>query len=179
MNKRPQQVAHRLYLGRAWFGLLIVWTCALGGCGYSHKPLYSSTVSTVWVPIFENKTFYRELELQLTEALKKQIIIQTGIRLANSEDADTILQGSILDVEQKRLSRTNVGNLPQEMELRVVIDVVWKDLRTGKILRERKGLEAVGRYIPTRPIGEQVGTARQVAVSHLANAVVSAMRDDW
>lgn len=170
---------YRPHLSSVWIGLIIVWACALGGCGYSHKPLYSSTIKTVWVPIFKNKTFYRELEVQLTEALKKQIVTRTGIRLANSEDADTILQGSIIAVDQRRLSRTNTGNLPQELELRVVIDVEWKDLRTGKIIRQRKGLEAVGRYVPTRPIGEQVGTARQVAVSHLADAVVSVMRDDW
>jgi len=166
-----------------WPGGLTVLALPLvllaSGCGYSQKSLYSDSVQTVWVPTFENETFYRELQVQLTEALKKRIVTRTSYRLANSSKADTVLQGSIVAVDQKRLSRSNTGNLPQELELRVVIDMEWKDLRSGEVLRSRKGLQAVGRYIVSRPISEPIGTARQTAVIRLADAVVSVMRDDW
>ncbi len=43
------------------------------GCGYSSKSLYNKSVTTVAVPIFTNKTFRREWEFRLTEAVDKNI----------------------------------------------------------------------------------------------------------
>ena len=47
--------------------------CAGGGSGYSFEPVYSSDVRSISVPIWENRTYYARAELDLTEALVKEI----------------------------------------------------------------------------------------------------------
>lgn len=45
----------------------------VGGCGYSSGGVFPSDVSSVSTPIFKNETFYRGVELDLAEALIKEI----------------------------------------------------------------------------------------------------------
>lgn len=161
----------------AWVALAAL--ALIGGCGYRHQGLYPADVRTLAVPIFENRSFYRGLEFDLTEALIKQIELDTPYKVVAESVADTILTGSIVRVEQDVLSRSEKGGVPQELELRVVVNFEWADARTGKILRSRQGLVAVGRYIPVRAIGQPLELAEHEAAQALAASIVAAMRDDW
>lgn len=164
----------------ARLGLLLgVIGAALVGCGYSHTPLFPDDVQTVSVEILENKTFYRGVEFDLTEAIAKQIDLHTPYKVVSSGRAQTLLKGTILSVQQHQLSRRRRGGVPQELEMRIVINFQWKNLRTGRVLRDRQGFTRVGRYIPTTPIAEPLETAQHDAVQKLAQGVVSVMRANW
>lgn len=52
--------------------------------------------------------------------------------------ADTILEGEITEFNIKTLSRDVNTNVPQELQLTRLANFVWKDLGTGRILRERR-----------------------------------------
>jgi hypothetical protein len=69
--------------------------------------------------------------------------------------------------------------VPQEMELRLVVNFEWSDARTGRILRSRQGLMAVGRYIPVRKIGQPLELAQHEASQAMAASILAAMRSDW
>ncbi len=152
---------------------------AVCGCGYTHQALFPQDVRTVSVPIFQNHSFYQGLEFEVTEALMKQIERRTPYKVTSAHNADTILQGVITSVRQARLSRQRVGGVPQELEVRITVNYEWKDLRTGRMLRQRQGFEAVGRYIPTQPISETLAVGQHEAVIRLARQIVSAMASDW
>jgi hypothetical protein len=152
---------------------------AMTACGYSHQSMFPATVSTVAVPIFENRTFYREMEFSLTEALIKEIERRTPYKVADRGSADTIIEGTIVSVTQRRLSRESVGGLVQELEIRMLVDFEWKSLRTSEVLRQRKGFETVARYVPTAPVGETLDIGRTEAVQRMADDLVSEMRSDW
>ena len=161
---------------------LAVLACAvmsLAGCGYGHKELYDESVHTIAVPIFENKTFYREVEFRLTEALAKEIEQRTPYKVVKSGSADTELKGKVLQVEKRLISREFKTGVPQEIEVVVVAEFEWKDLRTGQIKRKRGRIEGTGQYVPTRPASEPFEVARHQAVEVLAREIVSAMRADW
>jgi hypothetical protein len=192
---------------------LLLVTLLLPGCGYSTAELYRDDVRTVALPIFGNDTFERGVETELTEALAKEIQRRTPYTLAaaravtigtppaggtssgGGEDlalrtgADTELTGTVVSVRRQRLSRTANTGLPQEIQVRVIADVQWRDRRSGQVLMERAGLEEVGRYIPAgnQPIGvdgggvigEPFAVAERDAVARLARAVVDAMRQDF
>ena len=96
------------------------------------------------VPIFGNKTFYRGLEFELTEAVIKEIQDRTPYTVADERAADTVLRGTVSRVTQTRLSRVRRGGVPQEVEVGLVVDFQWIDLRTGRVLRGRKGFVSVG-----------------------------------
>jgi hypothetical protein len=152
---------------------------ALGGCGYTTKEVFPKQYQTVAVPMFENRTFYRGIEFDLSEALVKQIESRTPYKVAPPNVADTMLAGSITNIEQDRISRTFTGNVPQEMEVRVTVNFEWKDLDRAQTIRSRAGFEAVGRYLPTRPISEPFEIAQREAVQTLAQDIVSTMQGEW
>lgn len=164
---------------RAMTGVLGAMTMIVAGCGYSNAPLFPDDVQTVAVSIFANKSSYRGTEFDLTEAIVKQVELQTPYKVVPNDHAQTLLEGTIVSVDQQRLSRRSTGSVPQELEMRIVVDFHWKDLRTGELLRERKGFARVGRYVPTSPMRESLEIAQHEAVGRLAQSVVSAMQDDW
>ena len=152
---------------------------ALSGCGYGQHTNYPDSVRTVAVPIFTNRTFYQGLERDVTEALIKEIEFRTPYKVTSKDRADTILQGSIERVTQPVLSVGREGGMAQELEMRLLVNFEWKDLRSGEILRQRRGSEVVGRYMPARRIGEPLSVAQHDAAAKLADRVLSVMQAEW
>lgn len=152
---------------------------ALSGCGYSTQELFPVEYTTVAVPIFENRTFYRGVELDLSEALGKEIERRTPYKITAPSVANTMLEGRITSLTQRGLSRTSTGGLPQEQEYTLTVDFTWKDLRNGEVIVSRRGFSAVGRYIPTQPVGEDALVGQHAAVQRMAEDLVSAMREGW
>jgi hypothetical protein len=157
--------------------LSLMLPMALVGCGYSTAPLYRQSIKTVAVPIFVNKTYRREWEMRLTEALDKQIESRTPYKIADQKEADTILSGTIVDIQEDVLTRRTGFNLPRETQLTVIVDFVWKDTRSGRIIVERKKFNRSATEIPQ--IGERVDDAEQLAVERVAAAIVDQMQTDW
>jgi len=158
--------------------LLAAASLAVVGCGYSRQGLFPEDVRTVTVQTFQNKTFYKGVQFDLTEALIKQMELETPYK-ALSGSADTLLEGVITDIQQRKLSRTSTGGLVQEVEVRITVNFQWKDQRTGDLLRQRKGFVGVGRHVLTSPIGESFQTGQHGAVQRLAQQIVATMRSDF
>ncbi|HEV8379195.1 MAG TPA: hypothetical protein VGP99_10125, partial [Tepidisphaeraceae bacterium] len=75
------------------------------------------------------------------------------------------------------LSRDFQTNQPREQEMVITVDLIWKDLRTGKILLQRHGLQQEGVFHP--PLGEGEFTGSQQAIERFALAIVQEMQADW
>ena len=165
--------------GRSGLWPLLGMLALLAGCGYTTKDLYPRNIRTVAVPILANRTFYRGVEQDLTEALIKEIELRTPYKVASSDTADTIFHGTITNVSQRTLSSAREGGLPEELEVRITVSFEWRNARTGEILRQRKDFDAVGRYIPAKGVGESFSVAQHNAVQLLAQDIVSTMRSDW
>jgi hypothetical protein len=159
--------------------LTVMALCLVSGCGYSQREPFPEQYNAVAVPIFENASFERGVEFDLAEALTKELRSRTPYQIRRADIADTVLDGEITRVDRDMLSRREVGGVPQEVEVTVSIDFTWTDARTGETIMERRGFEAVGRHIPTAPIGEPYEVAQREAVERLARDVVTAMRADW
>lgn len=147
--------------------------------GYSSNPLFRTDISSIAVPIFENTTFVRDVEFQLTDALIKEIEFRTPYKVTSSEQADTIVLGQIRDVQLDQLSKSRLTGLSEEVILSVTIDFLWKDNRNGKTLVERRQFSGHGLFVPSRPSGEPIELGRFAAVEHLARDVVKEMRAEW
>jgi hypothetical protein len=148
----------------------------LAGCGYSTRPLYNSAYHTVSVPIFGNKSFRREWEERLTEALKKNIEARTPYKIAPQDKADTILSGEIVDDTKTTLTRRLGTLLPRESQFTVAVNFTWKT-RTGTVLVDRKEFNRAATEI--QQIGEREEDAEQWAIERLAAAIVDQMQTDW
>ncbi len=151
----------------------------LAGCGYESHELFPQDVHTIAVPIFQNRTFYRGVEFDLTEALVKQIELRTPYKVTDPGRADTIIQGAVVRVDQRRLSRRAQGGVPQELEVEITVDFEWRNQTTSEVLRQRRGYTAVGRYVPTDPVAEPFEVAQHAAAQRLAEDIVSILAADW
>ncbi len=92
---------------------LLAASLVAAGCGYSsdRSQIFRTTnsnddrVRTVALDIFESREFRRGLELQLTEALAKEIESTTPFKLAKKDRADTAITGRIFEVRQGTIGR--------------------------------------------------------------------------
>ncbi|MAE67629.1 MAG: hypothetical protein CMJ18_25530 [Phycisphaeraceae bacterium] len=159
--------------------LVLFLVAALAGCGYAPARLYEKDAGTIAIPIFENRTFYRDVERDLTEALVKQVELRTPYKVVSSARADTILKGTITSISQSRLSRSRVSGFLQEQEFTITINFEWQDAHDGKVIQDRRGFSAAGRYIPERPAAETYHIGQREAVERLADAIVATMIGQW
>ena len=150
------------------------------GCGYMVGGAYAPEVSTVHVPTFSSDSFRRGFELQLTEAVQKQIQLRTPYRLAKPPAAQTRLEGHIVSID-KRVENQNRFDDPRELEFAMGIEVRWIDERTGQVLGAREipldpqmsTLVAQASFAPET--GQSLATATQQAVDQLARQIVGMM----
>ena len=149
----------------------------LGSCGYSSKPLYLKSVRTIAVPIWGNKTFRRDWEFRLTEAIDKNIEMRTPYKIAPLGEADTVLEGKITHIVETVLTARYGINLPRETQLTVVVNFTWKDQRSGRILVERTAFNRSTTEIPQ--IHERVADAEQLAIERTAAAIIDQLQTDW
>ena len=145
--------------------------------GYQWRSLYREDVRSVAVPIFTNKTFRRGVEFALTKAVVNQIEAKSPYKVVARERADTILEGQIVEIRLQNLSSDSTIAIPQEQLYVLTVDFIWKDLRTGRILTERKNFQQTTTFYPTLGEGEFVGS--QQSVEKLALGIVQEMQANW
>jgi hypothetical protein len=159
--------------------LLCFGLCGCGGTnGYSNDPLFPTDVSGVYVEMFENRTFWRGVEYQLTDALAKHIEAQTPYKIVSDRNrADSLISGQILSVGQSTLSieRETGRALEKEVELRATVD--WKDLRTGKLLIDNRQVSASASYSELQ--SQSFNYAHRIAANNLAQKIVELMEQGW
>ena len=156
---------------------------ALAGCGYMVGGGFDPQVRTVEVPMFETQSFRRGIEVQLTEAVQKQIQLRPPFRVVKG-DADTRLSGRVIDLRKSVLGETRQDD-PRELQVNLVVEVVWEDLRAGRILSEQQvpigpellSLRSQAEFAPE--VGQSLATATQQSINQLARQVVNLMETPW
>jgi hypothetical protein len=165
--------------------ILLISLVSMAGCasnptqGYSFDTTYSDSVRTIAVPIFENTTYERGVEFELTDAVIKEIEARTPYKVTSSDRADTVLTGRVRSVELEQISKSPLTGLSEEVVVTVTIDFEWQDLLTGTALLRREGFAGHGLFVPSRPTGERIELGRLAAVEELARDIVAEMRASW
>ena len=122
--------------------LLSVMVATLSGCAGYHagpsKPAYMSEVKTIAVPSFKNQTLEPRMEVIFASTLAKQIQQDGTYQIAREEEADAILQGTVLRIERTpaRGLRSNFFQTT-EFNLVLTLEIKLTDRRNGKILTKR------------------------------------------
>ena len=184
------QLWHRSRGVRAAATAALLLLPTIGGCGYQssgsaeNKPagyqwssLYRQDVKTIAIPIFTNRTFYRDVEFDLSQAVASQVEAKSPYKIAPREHADTVLEGEVVSVRVRTVSNSAINSLPQEQLYVARVNFTWKDLRTGKILCERRNFEQTANQYPT--LGEGRAVAEQDNVERMALAIVQELQAAW
>jgi hypothetical protein len=147
--------------------------------GYAATNPYPSAYRSVAVPIFRNRSYLRNIEFDLAEAMQKRLATSTPYRVTSEAEADTIIRGTITNVSLSELSRDPTTGLANEMILKVTVDFEWSDLKTGKPIVARNSFVTTSLFVPSRPAREPIDLARFEAVQQLARDLVDQMQSAW
>jgi hypothetical protein len=164
--------------------LLVVAGFGTSGCGYTVGNAFQGNVRSVYVPIANSDDFRRGYEFQLTEAVLNQIKERTPFRIAQNDSADTKLTMKIRSI-RKTVLGTTVNNDPRELQVQFAVDVIWEDLRTGRVLAQRQvslepeisHLFATANMAPE--VGQSLTTATHTGLKNLAQQIVDLMEAPW
>ncbi len=170
--------------GRRLASIVCAVALLASGCGYTIGNAFQGNVKSVYVPIATSDDFRRGYEFQLTESVLTQIKERTPFRIAKDDAADTKLTMKIKSI-RKTVMGTTADNDPRELQVQFAVDVVWEDLRTGRILAQRQvSLEPeVSHLFATAEMAPEVGqsltTATQTAMNGMARQIVDLMEAPW
>jgi len=160
--------------------ILMFAVCAgFTGCsGYSSESLYPRNISSVYVEMFDNRSFWRGVEYKLTDALAKRIESQTPYKVVSSCDrADSIMNGQIVSIDQSKLSTERQTGRPLEKEVLLEAVVSWKNLKTGELLMNNQTVDASVSYSEWQSQSFEYASA--LAANKLAQQIVEQMELGW
>lgn len=169
--------------GRTTFIIIAAGFAALfNGCGqiggYSNQSLFPDNISSVYVEMFDNASFQRGVEYELSNALAKRIEVETPYKVISSpERADTIISGKIVQISESILTtERQIGRaLEKEVHLRAI--VTWKNLKTGQLLIDDQSVSASATYSQWQ--NQPFRYASALAANNLAEKIVELMQKQW
>jgi len=170
----------RNLLGRPARAALIAMTLVgMHGCGYSVRPPFDPGIRTVYVPMFTAITFRRDLNIQLTELVIKEIEKRTPFKVVGSpEGADSTLEG-VIAFADKNLMVEAPNNLPRHVLVSLLVTVKWTDNRDGIDYKPVLPVVFSNTMALYPELGETTSTAYQKSMSKLARDIVNAMEKPW
>lgn len=156
--------------------ILLILASFMASCGYTSRSLIDQNVQSVYVPIFDNDTFRRDLEYDLTKAIKEEILFRTQLKIVDEKHADTILTGILKDVQENVLIE-NPDAVTIESRVNVFVQFSWLDQRTGRILIDKQNVAASAEFIATR--NEDVRSGEIEAFVNTARKIINLMERKW
>jgi hypothetical protein len=152
------------------------------GCGsstgYSNASLFPGEVNSVYLEMFDNRSFRRGIEFTLSDALAKRIEIDTPYKIVSNRDrADSVMSGQVVAAGESIL--TIERNLGRALEKEVVLTAVvsWKNLNDGKLMINSQTVTATASYSEFQ--GQDFAYASAGAANKLARTIVELMENPW
>lgn len=148
-------------------GLLV--PLVLNGCGYRLGYQAPPSVYTIAVPIFDNRTFplRRDVEYELTSALRREIQARTPLRLVAESDADLVVFGTVSRFYETVIAE---GRRDEKLEsnISVTVDLVIED-RVHDVSWKKRETKVEPFSIAQ---GETIDVARRRAIDNLAEKIL-------
>jgi len=158
---------------------LIVFTCfvtiAISGCGiYSFNPKGKSSIKTIAIEPFENKTSEFGFTDRLTEIVTDAFIKDGNLKVVPSANADAVLIGTLLSYSRAPL-RFDINDQVAEYKVRLEFEVVLRNPQDqSDILKDRFLQEAS--YDATTETEED---GQQRAGQKLVEAILNRTTKSW
>ncbi|MGE3163451.1 MAG: LPS assembly lipoprotein LptE [Planctomycetota bacterium] len=154
---------------------LWVVAASIAGCGYTLGFREPAGVERLAVPTFRNETFpiRREIEFELTRAVRQQLELGTDFVLSSEDRADATLEGTVVGVQQRVLTEGPLDRVEEtSLTVTVHIQLVRRD---GAVLLDRWVTDNAAFFVTG---GETEDDARQEAVAQLAERIVASLEDE-
>jgi len=162
--------------------IVIIAVFLFSGCdsleSYSNEGLYPVDIESVYVEMFDNKTYQRGIEYALTDAVAKRIESETPYKIVtNRNRADTVISGYVTSIGTAVLSVEQESGRALEKESVLMAVVRWKNLKTGDLLIDDREVQASASYSEWQNQGEDY--ASSLAANKLARKITELMETQW
>ena len=186
LKMKKENLRSRFVNRNCLFALVVLCSCALclglcgcdGMAGYSNESLFPQDVRSVYLEMFNNQTFRRGVEYELSDALAKRIEVDSPYKIVSDSDrADTVISGQIVSIGELALSTDReLGTvLEKEVEMQAVVN--WKNLKTGQLLIDHIIVSASASYSEYQM--QDFKYASTLAANNLARKIVELMERKW
>ncbi|MCR9117738.1 MAG: LPS assembly lipoprotein LptE [bacterium] len=168
------------YLCCTLVGLITVSLVGCAGYQIGNSQLYRPDIHTIYVPVFRSESYRRGVGELLTEAVIKEIELQTPHKVVQSPDADSTLVGTITDY-RKSVFAENRNDAPRDLNTQLIVEVNWT-ARSGELLIPRvtapiaifkMTASDTANFIPEG--GQSFASSELEAVQDLARKIVGQM----
>ena len=164
------------------FCIFIFFCMSLCGCdglgGYTNKSLFPDDIQSIQIKMFDNQTFRRGVEFELTDALSKRIEAQSPYKIVSDADsADSVISGQIVSIRESALSTERETGRILEKEVQIQAVVNWKNLRTGQMLLNNVTVNSSATYSQFQM--QDFLYASDLAANNMARKIVELMEKKW
>jgi|GEM_PF-142655 len=168
----------RISAGPAILGFVLATSGCSGSTGYSNASLYPDNVESVYLEMFDNRSFRRGTEFTFSNALAKRIEAQTPYKIVSDRDrADSVMSGQLVAVGESILTLERELGRAMEKEVVVMAVVNWKSLKTGRLMINNQTVTAAASYSEFQD--QDFTYASAAAANKLAQNVVELMENQW
>jgi hypothetical protein len=136
-----------------------------------------SHIKSIAVLPFDNETPVPELQRQILERLRGQLLGRLGLREASEARANAVVRGTIRRYDADvpvGFSANEEQSTTARRGLQIAVDIEIVDQTTGRTLWERRGLTASSDYQE----GAETEGRRQ-AIERLVNDVIEGAQSQW
>lgn len=137
--------------------------------------LFPEGRNRIFVGYFDNQTFYRDVQFLLTEQLVSEINSRPGLWLTTRDDAEILLTGKVVRVQQAVLSE-DPTQIPTSSATSITVQIEIRDALSGKVIR-RATVNQRGEFVPA--LGEDLGSAQRQAYAFLARDIVRHLETEF
>jgi hypothetical protein len=162
---RDWRPARELAVAFLMFFMFSLCSCS----GWSTGSLVMEGMEKIYVPFFQNDTYYRGLEEQLTRAVINRINERTDLFLVDKNSAEMILEGRIIKYEQRVLSEDQRNRI---LESSATTTVAVQLIRASdrKVIKESVLADTAEFY---EALGEDLETSQLESFRVLSAKIVS------
>ncbi|MFM9068782.1 MAG: LPS assembly lipoprotein LptE, partial [Planctomycetota bacterium] len=142
-------------------------------------------VRTVQVPIVESDSLRRQLGERLTEAIVKQLELNSSYKVVGSADAaDSVLRCRLIGDQKRVLAETRTDEM-RATALSFQVQMEWMDRRNQSLLQRTELplpsslLTIAQSKTMIAETGQSVASTQQAALDALARQIVEQMEAAW
>jgi len=118
------------------WGIILVCTLLLNGCGYSFPHVYEGAHRVVYMPTWQNRTNKLGLDMKIYQSLSRWFQQSEKVDLTKEQSgADLTLTGEILSIDLPSVSWNTVSDATAT-KVSLYVRYALKDVQSGKILWE-------------------------------------------
>jgi len=148
----------------------------IAGCGpYSFSPGGRGGLSSLAVPLFENRTAEYGIRELLTEGVIDRFVRDGSVKIVNERLADAVLRGEVTGYESRAYNYDANENV-SEYRVTVTVHVRVEDPVKRNVIWEEDALSQWGSYAAAN---ETEDDGKQRAVEKLAEDIVNRTVKGW